>query len=71
MTYSIESAKAQFDQLLKKAAEGEEVLITKDDKPIAQIGPPDKAVSYRERVRALRGSAPGIDTTVERDADRV
>jgi hypothetical protein len=31
----------------------------------------EKVAAYRERVRALRGSAPGIDTTVERDDDRV
>jgi prevent-host-death family protein len=26
---------------------------------------------YKKQVRALRGSAPGIDTTVERDEDRI
>jgi hypothetical protein len=31
----------------------------------------EKVADYLERVRALRGSAPGIDTTVERDDDRV
>jgi prevent-host-death family protein len=39
MTYSIESAKAQFAQLLKKAADGEEVLITEKDKPVAKLVP--------------------------------
>ncbi len=29
------------------------------------------AATYRERARALRGAAKGIDTTVERDDDRV
>jgi antitoxin (DNA-binding transcriptional repressor) of toxin-antitoxin stability system len=71
-TYSVEAAKANFISLLHRAARGEEVLITEKEKPIAKLGPPTVTESYRERVRALRGSAPGIDTTVDRDEeDRV
>ena len=69
-TYSIEAAKADFVTLLRRASRGEEVLITEKEKPIAKIGPPESK-SYRERVRALRGAAKGIDTSVDRDEDRV
>ncbi len=71
-TYSIEAAKADFVALLHRAARGEELLITEREKPIAKLGPPGAAQSYRERVRALRGAARGIDTSVPRDEeDRV
>ena len=72
MTYSIESAKAQFAQLLRKAANGEEVLITENDKPIAKIVSADETEAYRRRIQSLRGSLKGIDTEVYRDEeDRV
>ncbi len=32
---------------------------------------PEEIAAYQERVRALRGILEGIDTTVERDSDRV
>jgi prevent-host-death family protein len=76
LTYTIEAAEAQIATLIQKAAHGEAVIITDHDKPIAKLVPADEietnpAGTYRERVRALRGSAKGIDTTVERDEDRV
>ena len=71
-TYSIEAAKADFVALLHRAARGEAVLITENDKPLAKLVSADTAVSYRERMRALRGFAKGIDTNVYReDEDRV
>ena len=71
-TYSIEVAKADFVSLLRRAAKGEEVLITEKERPIAKIGPPNGALSYLDRVRALRGAARGIDTSVPREQeDRV
>ena len=70
-TYSVEAAKADLSALVHLAANGQEVLLTEDNKPIAKLVPADRVELYRQRVRALRGSAPGIDTTVERDDDRV
>jgi len=77
-TYSIEAAKADFLALLRRASKGEELLITEKETPIAKLGPPDGikpesavAMLYRKQVRALRGAAKGIDTSVERDEDRV
>jgi prevent-host-death family protein len=71
-TYSIEAAQADFVALLNRVEHGEAVLITDHDKPIAKLGPPPlSAQTYKERIRSLRGAARGIDTTVERDEDRV
>jgi prevent-host-death family protein len=70
-TYTIEAAKADLGALLLKVAHGEELLITEKEKPIAKLSPPDPADSYRARIRALRGAARGIDTSVPRDEDRV
>ena len=76
VTYSVQAAEAQISELIQKAAHGEAVIITDHDRPIAKLGPIDEheqvtAASYRERVCALRGFVKGIDTTVERDEDRV
>ncbi len=65
-TYTIEAAKANLGALLQRVAHGEELLITEKERPIAKLSPPDTADSYRARIRALRGAARGIDTTVER-----
>ena len=70
-TYTIEAAKAELAVLVDLAAKGEEFVLTKNNKPMAKLVPADRAELYRQRVRALRGSAPGIDTTVVRDHDRV
>ena len=71
-TYTIEAAKADFVALLHRVANGEEVLITENNKPIAKLISADEAQSYRERIRALRGFAKGIDTNVYREEeDRV
>lgn len=36
----VRQAKRQFDQLLERAAQGEDVLITKDDRPLARLTAP-------------------------------
>ena len=69
-TYTIESARDNFSLLLHKAAHGTEIMITEEEKPLAKIVSAS-TLSAREQIRAIRGIAPGIDTRVERDEDRV
>jgi prevent-host-death family protein len=49
-------AKTRFGQLLKRVAEGEEVVITKHDKPVARLVPEGRATldSVRKTVSNLR-----------------
>jgi antitoxin (DNA-binding transcriptional repressor) of toxin-antitoxin stability system len=37
MKYTIEQAEAQFEELIEKAEAGEEVLILREDRPIARL----------------------------------
>lgn len=39
MTYNVHEAKTNLSKLLEKAANGEEVVIAKDGKPVAKIIP--------------------------------
>lgn len=75
-TYSVEAVEAHIAELIQKAAQGEAMIITDHDTPIAKLGPINEiernsSGSYLERVRALRGFVKGIDTSVEREADRI
>lgn len=49
-------AKTRFGQLLERVARGEEVVITKHDKPVARLVPEGKRslVTVREAVHAIR-----------------
>ena len=69
-TYVITPSQTDLSRLAHLAAQGQEVLLTENDKPLAKLVPAERSGSYLERVRALRGSAPGIDTTVDRDDDQ-
>ena len=40
MTISIEQAKAQLDSLIERSSAGEEVVITRDGRPVARVMPP-------------------------------
>ncbi len=71
-THSIEAANATIPLLLDLAAKGEEVLLTKNHKPLAKLVPIDDDETYRRDVRALRGFVKGMNTDIEReDEDRV
>ena len=67
-TYSVQSIPTQLPLMLKKVANGEEILLTDKEKPVAKLVPPSSE-SYRERVRAMRGFLKGIDTDVEAEDD--
>lgn len=49
-------AKTRFGQLLERVAQGEEVVITKHDKPVARLVPEGRASlnSVREAVEQIR-----------------
>lgn len=69
-------AKAQFSNLLDRAAAGEEIVITKHGKPVAKIvsaglGGPVGARALLERMQAGRTASLGaIDWRQLRDAGR-
>ncbi|HWF43789.1 MAG TPA: hypothetical protein VG537_04015 [Candidatus Kapabacteria bacterium] len=69
-TYPVESIPSQLPLLLKKVADGEEILLTEKEKPVAKLVPASQE-TYRERIRALRGSLKGIDTDVEAEDDYI
>jgi prevent-host-death family protein len=46
---NVGQARRQFDQLLERAFRGEDVLITKDDRPLARITSPSTLEKKRER----------------------
>jgi len=45
----VSQARRQFDQLLERAFRGEDVLITKDDRPFARITAPSASGKKRKR----------------------
>ena len=71
MDVSIADAKNQFTQLIRQVEEGEEVIITRNGKPVARITPAPPARrsvrlgTMKDRIRFL----PGWDDAVELDSD--
>jgi prevent-host-death family protein len=69
MTVSIAEAKSQFLRLVKAVEEGETVIITRQGRPIAQLGSPPVSTAdvilggMKGRVKLL----PGWDAPVELD----
>jgi prevent-host-death family protein len=68
-TYSIESISAQLPLLLKKVANGEEILLTEKERPVARLVPANDQDDDR-RMKALRGGLRGVDPTLERDENK-
>ncbi len=54
-TVSIAEAKARFSELLKKAAAGEEIHVTRHGKPYAKLGPDRPEKPKLPRVGAFEG----------------
>jgi prevent-host-death family protein len=64
-------AKTRFSALVSDALAGKTTIVTKNGKPVAEIGPvkstPDRAIAAVERLRALReklrseGKLKGLD----------
>lgn len=72
--FNIAEAKAHFSKLVQKAALGEEVIISKDDKPLAKLVPPGKPGQPR-KPGSGKGQilyiAPDFDATPEGFEDYV
>jgi antitoxin (DNA-binding transcriptional repressor) of toxin-antitoxin stability system len=47
-TLSIEQASARLDQLVSDLGPGDEIVLTKDDKPVARIVPDSSSLRPRE-----------------------
>ena len=67
-TLGVQEAKARFSELIERAERGEEIIVTRQGKAIARIGPPDGARDesevealvqrlrkHREKIRARFG----------------
>lgn len=59
-------AKTRFGALLERAANGEEIIITKHDKPVARLVP-----EGRTNLKSMRAAAKAIHTLRERIARRI
>lgn len=47
MTVNIHAAKTNLSRLVKRAERGESIIIARDGKPVAQLGPPPKDAPQR------------------------
>ena len=70
-TLSIEAATPKLAMLLQLAIDGEEIVVTDHERPVARITPVWEPEAYRQHVRSLKGMAEGLDTELERDDDRL
>ena len=52
--YSAEAAQGQIENLLRRAAKGEEFLIMEDGKPLAKILPVSETDIYNYRMHSMR-----------------
>jgi prevent-host-death family protein len=64
MEYNIAEAKARFSELIRKAAEGEEVIIARDNHPLVKLVPVAPSVGKR-----TPGSARGLIVNMADDFD--
>ena len=71
MDISIAEAKERLPELIQAVEEGEQVVITRDGKPVAQIAPPPPAPAKRTvRYGTMRGRIhmkPGWDDPITID----
>lgn len=57
-TISAADAESRFHELLERVSQGEEIVVTKDDRPIARLVPErplDKDVEYRRWPLGAKG----------------
>jgi antitoxin (DNA-binding transcriptional repressor) of toxin-antitoxin stability system len=66
-TYPI-PAQSDLSRLAHLAADGQEVLLTENDKPLAKLVPLDEAEAFRRDMLALEGFAKGM-RPFEREED--
>ena len=65
-TVTIEEAQAKLLELIEKLAPGEEVLITRDQQPVAQLIPPPSI-----KPQPVFGSCKGMLTIVTEDEEHL
>lgn len=65
-TVSLEEAQAQLPELLEKVASGQEIIITRDDAPLAQLTPIRKP-----KPQPQFGSCKGMLTIVADDEEHL
>jgi antitoxin (DNA-binding transcriptional repressor) of toxin-antitoxin stability system len=67
-TFSVAEAKAHLSELLKRAEKGEEVLISRRGKPVAQFAPGKTTKPNIDfaRLRALRATMPMAKTPADK-----
>ena len=73
-TFNIADAKTRFSELVQKAMLGEEVIIAKDNKPVAKLVPLEKRKQPRKPGSGkgqLLYIAPDFDATPEQFKDYV
>ncbi len=70
LTYAIPS-QSDLSRLAHLAADGQEVLLIENDKPLAKLVPIDEGEAYRQEVRALMGSLKGMRPFERENEDRV
>ena len=67
-TFSISEAKARLNELIESALKGEEVVITRRGKPVAQLAPAGiirPGIDFA-RLRALRAAMPMAKTPADK-----
>ncbi|MEX0712455.1 MAG: type II toxin-antitoxin system Phd/YefM family antitoxin [Pirellulales bacterium] len=64
-TVTIEEAQAKLPELIEKLLPGEEVVITRDDKPVAQLIP------LSEKPKPVFGNCKGMATIVADDDEHL
>lgn len=55
MNVTVAQMKANLSEILRKAAAGEEVLVTKHGKPFVQVGPHKPVAGSLPRIGAFKG----------------
>jgi antitoxin (DNA-binding transcriptional repressor) of toxin-antitoxin stability system len=68
-TVTLEEAKAHLDELIEHLGPGESIVITRDQKPVAQLTATGETVKPARRLGSLKGTilsiAPDFDAPLE------
>ena len=65
-TLTLEEAKARLDELVEQLAPGEEIVITRNDRPVARLVPPPDI-----KPRPQFGSCKGMLTVISDDDEHL
>ncbi len=59
MSIPLSEAKAKFSDLIRRVEAGEEIVITRNGKPVARLSMPEPEVSRGEKARSMAGALRG------------